>query len=247
LEIITPYASTFDSFISVFLTEQGNEYIITDGGWVHSGIYREEGLNDEAVFLKIFEYYRNTYDIKDTQANNSTTFYYLKASSVIDIPSKIFDLSTFIQSIVSISEITFESKKEKETVKRFVSQANDYLKSFTNPEKLKLNEYLNPDKKEIKFNALYYKTPGKITLVNYITGSTQFHFSNSIFKANTLIEMAQESAVKAHIAEKVSVIDSNATGYIPEKIGHFLLHLENHTGSKLVNWSEREKLQSILN
>lgn len=39
LEIITPYATTNNRFISVFLTQQGSDYVITDGGWLKSGIY----------------------------------------------------------------------------------------------------------------------------------------------------------------------------------------------------------------
>lgn len=246
LEIITPYATTNNKFISVFLSKQSDEFVISDGGWISTGVY-EVPLNEDDCFLKILNHFQSSFDIKQLENRDGVTYYYLKTSNPVNIPSKLFDLTTFIQNIVSVSEIAFESKKEKETVKRFVSQANKYLKSFILSDKVSFNRYLNPEKKDIKFNAIYYKTPSKITLINYITGSTQSHFSNSIFKANTLFDMAKESNVKAHIAEKVSVIDTNASGFIPEKIGHFLLYLEKNTSSKLVNWSEREKLKSILN
>ncbi|MCU4155232.1 hypothetical protein J1N10_04550 [Carboxylicivirga sp. A043] len=247
LEIVCPYATTQNRFVSVFVTKQGNDFIISDGAWVSGGIYNEEGLGDESCFIKVLEHFRNAYNILETHASNGSIYYYLKTSNPIDIPSKVFDLSTFIQNILSVADIAFENKQEKESVKRFASKANNFLKSFIPSYKIKVNDYLNPDKKELKFNALYFASPSKITLINYITGSTNTHFSNSIFKANTLFEMAEASIMQPHIAEKLSVVDTDALGYSPEKIGHYLLHLERQTASKIINWVEREKLQSLLN
>ncbi|WP_282036195.1 hypothetical protein [Saccharicrinis aurantiacus] len=247
LEVICPYATTQNKFVSVFLTKQGNEFVITDGAWVNGGVYNEVGLSDEPCFVKVLEHFKITYDIKEMQASNGNTYYYLKTSNAINIASKVFDLSTFIQNVLSVADITFENKKEKEAVKRFASKANNFLKSFISSDKIRVNEYLNPDKKELKFNALYYNTPNKITLINYITGSTNTHFSNSIFKANTLFEMAEESSMKSHITAKLSIVDTVALGYSLEKNGHYLYHLQKHTASKIINWDERKKLQTLLN
>jgi len=247
LEIITPYATTNNRFISVFLSMQDNDFIISDGGWIKNGIYDNTPQLEEDCFMKVFYHYLNSFDIKEIDTPEGVTYYYLKTSSAIDVPSRVLALSSFIQNIVSISDITFESKKEKETKARFISKANEYLKSFISKEKLKLNKFLVEDRKEIRFNAIYHKTQSSITLINYITGSSNFHFSNSIFKANTLFEMAVETNVKDYIHNKVSIVDNGADGYVPEKLAHYLYHLENHTGSKIVNWSEKENLQSILN
>jgi hypothetical protein len=247
LEIITPYATTNDKFISVFLTKQGTEYIITDGGWINNGIYNNHSQNEESCFLKVLYHYQNSFNIKEVESPDGVMYYYLKVVNPIDIPSRIFDLSSFVQSVVSVSEISFESKIEKESQSRFVSKANEYLKSFIQPKKIKFNRHLNPDKKEIKFNAIYHNTSKDLTLINYITGSSNFYFSNSIFRTNTLFEMADETLYKNHIVNKLSIIDTNAKGYVPEKLSHYLFHLEKQTHSKMINWSEKEKLQAILN
>jgi len=245
LEIITPYATTNNRFISVFLMKQGSEFIISDGGWINLGVYDVTPCEDLS-FLKIFYHYQNAFNVQEIDSKEGTTFFYVKATNEIDIPSKIFDLSLFIQNIVSISEINFENKVEKETRELFVSKANDYLKSILNTDKIKFNSNLDPNRKEIKFNAIYYKTQNELTLVNYVTGSSLTYFSNSIFKANTLYEMAEETAYNQYIHDKVTVIDTDAVGYVPQKIGHFLLHLENHTKSKIVDWNKRENLKVIL-
>lgn len=246
LEIITPYATTNNRFVSVFLSKQGDDYVVSDGGWINNGVY-EVTVGEEMCFLKILYHFQNSFDVKQVVSAEGVMYYYLKTANAIDIPSKLFDLTLFIQNIVSVSEIDFENKEEKETKERFVSVANEYLKSFTDKSKLHLNCYLVPEKKDIKFNAIYNNTPSKLSLVNYVTGSSNFYFSNSISKANMLFQMADDSIVKKNISNKISIIDTSAEGYVPEKLASFLYHLEHHTGSILVNWSEKEKLQSILN
>ena len=40
IEIITPFFTTNDCFVSVFLTEREGYYIITDGGWISENYYK---------------------------------------------------------------------------------------------------------------------------------------------------------------------------------------------------------------
>ena len=245
LEIITPYSTTNNRFVSVFLSQQNNEFIVSDGGWINNGTY-EVSIGEESCFLKVFSHFKNTFDIKETSNLDGITYYYLKTSNAVDIPSKLFDLTLFIQNIVSVSEIEFEDKEEKATRERFDAKANEYLKSISNGQKLHLSRYLHPEKKDIRFNAIYFNTPARMTLINYVTGSTAFGFSNSISKANMLFQIADDSDLKAHINSRVSIIDTSAEGYVPEKLAGFLYHLEHHTGALIVNWHERERLQAIF-
>lgn len=85
-----------------------------------------------------------------------------------------------------------------------------------------------------------------MTLINYVTGSTAFGFSNSISKANMLFQIADDSDLKAHIVSRVSIIDTSAEGYVPEKLAVFLYHLEHHTGALIVNWHERNVYRQYL-
>jgi len=245
LEIITPYATTNNKFVSVFLSKQNDEYIISDGGWINGGIY-EVASKEEICFLKIIQHFQSAFKIQETQSPENITYFYVKANNPIDIPSKLFDLTLFIQNIVSISEIEFEDKEDKESKERFVTIANEYLKSFTDAKKLHLNTYLNKERKDIKFNAVYNNTPSTLSLVNYVTGSSPYHFTGSIAKTSTYFQMADDSTSHQFIKNKVSIIDNIANGFVPNKIAGLLYHLEHHTGSTLINWSEKEKLHKIL-
>lgn len=244
LEIITPYSSTNNKFISVFLTRQRDEYVISDGGWLDNGVY-ETTVNDEMCFLKILNHYQDSFNIKQV-TNADIIYYYIKTKNEIDISSKLLDLALFIQSIVSVSAINFEDKVEKENKERFNSVVNKYLKSFIN-DKLQINQYLTPDKRDIKFNAIYNNTSSNMSLINYVTGSTNNNFANSISKANMLFQMAEDSHAKPFISNKLAIVDNNADGFNQNKIGGYLYHLEHHTGSTIINWSERERLKIILN
>lgn len=246
LEIITPYATTNNRFVSVFLSKQGEEFVVSDGGWLQSGVY-DVSLNEEPCFLKVLFHYQTSFDIKQITSPEGTEYFYLKTTNPIDIPSKLFDLSLFIQNVASISEIAFEDKLEKETKERFVSVANEYLKSFTDTNKLNINAFLNKEKKDIRFNAIYNNTPSSMSLINYVTGSSVYHFTGSIAKTSTFFQMADDSEAKDFIRAKVSIIDNGADGFAPNKIAALLYHLEHHTGSTIVNWSEKERLQTILN
>ena len=39
LEVITPYATTSAKFVSVFISKQGEEFIVSDGGWIEEQVY----------------------------------------------------------------------------------------------------------------------------------------------------------------------------------------------------------------
>lgn len=247
MEIITPFATTNNKFVSVFLSYIAKEYVITDGGWVSNGLYLEEGLPEDSNFRKALFHFQNSFGVSEVTNRTGALYYYLKVDNEIDIPSAVFDLSTFIQNVISIAEVNFEDKKEKDLKKRFNALANDYIGSIIPKGKLKFNAYLNPDKKDLRFNIIYNISRHQIYLVNYITGSTNSHFTSSIFKTNTLFEMADQSLLGGNIGKKISLIDNTAEGFDQERLAHFLLHINRFDNSKQVNWSSREELKALLN
>ena len=59
-EIITPVPTSNDMFVSVFLTKRENEYVVTDAGWIDSGVYDIDEIGD-SVYKKITAYYTENY------------------------------------------------------------------------------------------------------------------------------------------------------------------------------------------
>ena len=99
LEIITPYATTNNKFVSVFLSKQGNDYVVSDGGWLNSG---EHGtfIENKKHISKMME----SFDVKKTRGE-IIDYYYVKCSNVIDVPSKTLDIILFTQMYLNMSDI----------------------------------------------------------------------------------------------------------------------------------------------
>jgi hypothetical protein len=246
LEIISPIATTNDKFVSVFLTKRGKQYIVSDSGWVNNSNYGIEPPYEDACFEKIYNHFIKSFDIEETQGINNNTVYYKKTENENMIPSVIFDMAHFVSSIVSTSNVNFLDKKETDVKERFKRTANNYIKNIV-PEKNVT--FWSPisraaSLKNVKLNAIVRKQ-SRLTLINYVTGSTDFYFTNSISKSNMVFEVVTDARNKPQIDNKIAVIDDNASGYVIDKIGTYLTHLAKQ--NKVIKWSERQSLDAILN
>ena len=74
IEIITPVTTSNDSFVSVFLTRRGDEYVVTDGGWIDAGVYNideESNIN----FNSIVNHFQASYGILSLHARGLYYYY----------------------------------------------------------------------------------------------------------------------------------------------------------------------------
>src|SRR5690606_9371443 len=182
LEIITPYATSNNSFVSVFFTIRGNEYIFSDGGWLSTGEYGFS-LIDHLCFQKLFDHFQDSFSVLQTSAKDGTNYYYTKTTNVIDIPSRLFDITLFVQGVINSAAVEFsEGSGISRTL--FNSRVNSFLKSNFNNKKMHFNAPLIAGREDLKFNVIYNHTPNIMILMNYITGSTDVNFTNSIWKTN---------------------------------------------------------------
>ena len=245
LEIITPFITTSQKFISVFLSEKNGEFIISDGGWIESNIY-ECSLNfDDDTFNRAFFHYYNAFNIKEVIGSSNVRYYYKKTSKAFAIPSLVFDLANFMASILSLSEIEFIDKQEKETKERFQSSANSFIQSIVPLDKLEFGAYLGV-RREIRISAIIRRPKSKLVLVQYVTGSTLSYFFNSITRTNFLFEMAQKSTYGQQIENKISLIDNMASGFNLSQFNNSINHLLENTHSQMVTWSDKEKLRELV-
>jgi len=245
LEIVTPFATTSQKFISVFLTLRVNEYVVTDGGWICEGIYENDFDREEDCFSKILSHYQNSFDVQETIASADRIFYYKKTSNIQAVPSILFDLATFVASVVSAAGIDFVDKFEKENKIRFSKQANTFLLNTFSKDRIKLSTTLD-SRKQIRVNAIITKSPSQISLINYITGSNPYFFNNSISKTNFILELAAKAEERIFIDSTICLIDDFSDGYIPNKISTFLNHLEDNTKTKLLKWSQKERISHLI-
>ncbi len=244
LEIITPYSTTNFKFISVFVTQQRDELIVTDGGWLACGEYEIKPDFDDEIFMKIFNHYETFYEINKLD-NSSNTYYYKTTNKVDLVPNLVYDLTNFLSSILSTSQIQFLDQKEKEEKENFGKMADSYLSSFINKDNLKFRKELGDSYKTVRFNAIVSKGP-KINLVKYITGSTPNYFLSSLTKATVDFEIANHSPFNDHIDNRVALVNDIASGFDERKLYRYLETLEEHTKKPSIKWSQREMLTLVL-
>jgi hypothetical protein len=245
LEIITPFATTNNRFISVFITLRQDSYIISDGGWINNNEYETILLSEDPCFEKVYLHYLHSFNIRTTKGNDNGVIFFKSTNNEAMIASMVFDIANFASAIVSASTIEFGDKKEIETKEMFRKTATNFISEIVPPENLEVNGYLD-DEGYIKINAIV-KRGSNLTLVNYITGSNPHYFNNSINKSNMIFELAAKSRYKDNIKSNIVVIDDGATGYVKPKISTFLNHFLEHTSTQPVNWSARINLRNYLN
>jgi len=244
LEIITPLSTTNSKLVSVFLTKRGDNYIITDGGWIENGEYGLKPDLEDELYLRIYNHYSQYYNI-ETLVHRGSKYYYKSINDVSLISSIVYDLAHFMISIVSTSQIQFYDEKEKSERKLFNMEANSFLTSFLHKDKVLFNKELSQEYKNVRFNAII--TDGaKLKLIRYVTGSATSYFSNSLTKATVDFEIANNSVFKDVITERVALINDTAAGFVENNLFLYIKALEDHTHREVVRWSNRDNLIKIL-
>ncbi|MFZ1528997.1 MAG: hypothetical protein WAT19_09620 [Ferruginibacter sp.] len=245
LEVITPFSTTNSKFISVFITEQEEEMIVTDGGWLMNGEYSVVPDLDDEVFIKIFNHYQSQYEIELLQ-NDLNNFYYKKTKKQELIPNLVYDLSNFLSNVISTAQIQFQDEKEKIERESFSKEADGYLSGLVNKSNLKFRRELGEGYKNVRFNAIV-SSGTKINLVKYITGSTTNYFLSSLTKATVDFEIANHSPFDYFVNNRVALINDSSDGFNQGKLYRYIETLEEHTKIPSVKWSERSALKTLLN
>ncbi len=90
LEIITPFATVNNMFVSVFITKKDDEFIISDGEWLKDKVYG----NIKPEYYRI----KDKFYIMETENDFSI-------NAAKNLPHYIFEMANFISLIVNLSNI----------------------------------------------------------------------------------------------------------------------------------------------
>ncbi len=242
LEIITPFATTSHKFVSVFVTQRGDDFIVSDGGWVADGSYGSPFDRNIDCYAKIILHYLDNFQVRETSNLTRVSFFYKKTDKQIAVPSLILDMANFISSIVSLSEVEYEV--ERKTYDLFSRTANVFLSDLF-VGKFETNVYFDLTTRHVKPNAIIKKDNGKVLLVNYITGSNLANFKSSIGKTTVIFELAEKSILKDKIDNKVTFVDDFSTGFGSSEVGAWLDNLSDKPRIKRIDWSKKEEFSNI--
>lgn len=242
IEIVTPLFTTNDCFVSIFITERNGRYIVTDGGWISDSYYNNFFDNDDEYYQKLFTFYKERYLINETESKSRT--YYFKSTDKKElVPNIAFEMTSFISAVVSSSFIKFQDNKDSDLQKRFGSHVNNYLSSIIGVYKndLRFNSFADDRFKDIRFNAVYVKR-NRFTLMNYVTGTSEYYFRNSISRSILNFQLINKTYLKETISKRVTVVNDTAVGYLRDKFLKYLEFAETDAESDIVLWSNKRKL-----
>jgi hypothetical protein len=245
IEIITPYTTPNAKFVSVFITQRNDSYIVTDGGWLLGGEYYDTDNIDNKSFNSLLKYFEAFYELRAID-HYGTKMFYNSTKQPEMVPNKVHDLSQFIsQTVTSYASANPDLEKNLKDVENFRVEVDSYIKGIVNPESLSKQHFVSKDYESIRFNAII--TYGKeFSLVKYVTGSTFDHFRSSITKASADFQIINSSPFNIAIRNRIAVLNDSAPGFEVKKSQLYVKLLEEHLHRSVTLWSQRDRLLKLL-
>ena len=241
LEIVTPMVANNESFVSVFVTKHGDDYVVTDGGWISAGYYECDNYNQGTAYQRLFQYYLENYDIRQT-SGHGRIMYYKKVKDHFLVVNAIFELSNFISSVVSGSNIQFQADKKERT---FRSSVREYLTNSFEEGTFKFGQKPLPNS-SIEFSVTS-TFRGHLQLMNVVTGSTAGYYRDSFCRSNFYFEAARRYSDILRINKTIALLDDSTPSVFDSVPVREILSLSKERGdSLLLPWSERERLYEFL-
>lgn len=241
LEIITPMVTTNDAFVSVFITKRGDDYVITDGGWISAGYYECDLDALGKVYNKLFQYYIENYHIMQT-VGHGRTMYYKKVHDRQLVVNAVFELSNFISAVVSGSNIQFQADKKEIRFRRTVK---DYLTTEFEEGTFRFGHKLTPGS-SIEYTAIS-NFAGHLQLLNIVTGSNPGYYRDSLLRSNFYFEEARSYADRLRINKTVAILDDTTPSvYNSPQVVEFINLSRGREGNILLPWSEKRRLNDLL-
>lgn len=242
IELITPFPTVHDNFVSVFITMRSNEYVVTDGGWIEGGMY-DFSVVQKFRYRKYRTYFCHYYSIKTTEAKGYT-FFYKKTKDIKLLPNLVFDVSNFVASLISTDTASQEAfASEDRTQKSFRLKANNYFRETPQSDfkfQHKIDENL-----DIYCDAV---SPQMKVIVNYISGSEKYAYAKSIFKCNTNFDVLSSRMHNIGYETFISFYDDGQERLLDNSgiIPYFKLLREKSKNSnkrmEIIPWNERNRI-----
>ncbi|WP_375434525.1 hypothetical protein [uncultured Hymenobacter sp.] len=243
LEIITPFSTTSNKFVSVFLTERSSDFIVTDGGYLHLAEYVEnENVQQSRCYNQALSHYEAHYKVQRVLDRYDKLIFYIKTSNRALVTSLIHDMASFITGIVNAQQMTLEVDQEAVTRERFAKNAGSFLLEVFPGREIKWGQKLRRGD-NITFSAGIYRG-SNISLVQFITGSNTYHFASSMAKATVNFLAVRGSALEPSVRHKLSLIDTNANGYRDGGNTSVINLLRG--ASEIVPWEERSSIVELV-
>jgi hypothetical protein len=243
LEISVPYLRPDSKLFSVYITKREDRYIVCDGGdvWDLLSGFCNIPLDERKDHLAMLA---ERFNLKEGSSHGAPLFFN-ECNDPGLISSRVFDLANFATMAASslVSFDVFESQDESRD--RFARKANDFIEKiipadFTIKRKCEISQVQG-----FKFSAVI-ATSSKIWLVSYVNGSDQASFRKNINDVAKSFKRAWSSSLSTQIQKTIPLINNEARGYNPDKLGWVLDDLRADSKGTLVEWTQKESISQLL-
>lgn len=239
IEIITPQATTNDNFVSVFITKRGNDFVVTDGGWIEGGMYDCEPDHNNMAYQRLFNYYISSREVHVTEAKGQK-FYFKKITDEQLIPNLVFDMTQFITAVVSAIDVPFVPEKDMNTFRR---SARTFLSREFGDDNMEFDRPVTPEK-QVRFSAIKRDADGA-KLINFVSGSTPTYYASSLCKSNMGFQMLANKRDALGIKRTVTLLDDRKQSLLEApavKPYYDYLRESRDTANIVVMWSQQQEL-----
>jgi len=246
-EVVTPFCTFNDDFVSVFIQAQARARVVSDGGWVGQHLYANHLPHENATRQRLMGFYMNEYGIRQVTDPNGVRYFYKKSHTDTDFASAVYDVASFVQHAVNLDFLPLAQKRELLERETFRTAADTFVSALTERSKqgfdIRLNKDLD-DLEAVRFNTIVSRN-SRMALINYVTGPNPANFIASISRSIVNFELADKSKYRPVIAQKICVVNDKAEGYVHPKIDVYLDYLNEKTTHPVVLWSKREELYAF--
>ncbi len=214
LEIITPFSTLINNFITVFLTQRGDRFIVSDGQNLKRNLEKLEISNNHKNTLFLNEI-ANHYEVKKSE-DKSRCFYFKSTTNLRLLTAYIYDVVFFQNAVFNLlySNSAFCELETQE--QRFSTQTTELLQRKI--EDNRNNNFFELDKRNplitnAGFNAVLKQTgSNRLWAAMCISGSSPSYFCNSMNRATAgFLHVNNQKDLKESIY-LAAIIDETAKG-----------------------------------
>jgi hypothetical protein len=246
LEVLTPFSSVSHNYISVFITLRNGGYVVSDGGWLSSGAYHGNFEVTEDVIIKSgLEYSMMAFSVDVFAQGQGNSYYFKKCEDKKMLSACVYDVANFVSSMVNSISMSFGDAQDEQRNKLFQTRANEFMGLHYSKDRIRYRHRLD-DVQGASFSAAVFSGI-HMSLITYVTGSTEHYFAGDLRKSIVNFELANKSRKYAQlITHRLALIDDDADGYIPSKIRSVMDLLGEKTSVPPVLWRDRQQVIELV-
>ena len=243
LEVITPFATSTDMYVSVFISRRGDAWIVSDGGWMYDGVYDVQLPYKDQIFSRIMSSYKEDFGVSETISPSGSVFYY-KTSRRLDLVANIvFDIGSFISQTVSVATVQYREVADphvfRKKVKGFLSQRID-------GEEIRCDTYLTKESSDARFNFIIDNRKQGLSLINLVSGQNPYVFRNSFGRSNLNFQLLAQTSANSLVKNRIVMIDDSIFPMDSSEVGP-LVRVASINGQIPMSWSSsKEKLVDLI-